>query len=118
MKLLNVNSFIFMILVTGCCISIYGGQDSLILDEWATVNSVVGKAEIRSSDEGHWRPVHVGMRVKMAWDVRTHIESCVQLSFESGTEIKLGESSEVKLATLYNDTHNNVTAVTDKTENQ
>jgi hypothetical protein len=73
---------------------------------------------IRSSDEGHWRPVHVGMRVKMAWDVRTHIESCVQLSFESGTEIKLGESSEVKLATLYNDTHNNVTAVTDKTENQ
>ena len=105
-----------MILVIGCCLSIYGDQDSLILDEWATVNSVVGKAEIRSSDEGNWRPVHVGMRIKMAWEVRTHSESCVQLSFESGTEIKLNESSEVKLTTLYNEAHTDVTSVTDKTE--
>ncbi len=109
---------LFVLIILSMQISVRAGQDTLILDEWATVTSIVGKAEIRSSEEGKWRPVHVGMRIKMAWDVRTHIESCVQLSLESGTEIKLSESSEVKLATLYNGTRNDVTSVTDKTEKQ
>ncbi len=100
-------AFLLFTAITLCMhISVRAGQDTLILDEWATVISIVGKAEIRSSDEGRWRPVHVGMRIRMDWDVRTQIESSLKLAFESGTIIKLSETSDVKLATLYNDTRN------------
>ena len=94
--------------------SIHADQDTLILDEWVTVTGVIGKADVQSPESGKWRPVHVGMRIKMAWDVRTHSESSVELSFESGAEIKLSENSKVKLATLYNESLTDVTEITDK----
>lgn len=80
-----------------------GKKDTLILDEWATVKSLVGKAEVRSSESGKWREAHVGMRIKMEWDVRTHLESSLELLFPSKTLIKMGENSTISLSTLLND---------------
>lgn len=94
---------LFIIAIILLCVSTFAGEkDTLILDEWATVKGIVGTAEVRSSPSGEWRPVHVGMRIKMAWDVRTLIESSLELAFESGNVIKLSENSEVSLATLFN----------------
>ena len=80
-----------------------GKKDTLILDEWATVKSLVGKAEVRSSESGKWREAQVGMRIKMEWDVRTHLESSLELVFPSKTVIKMGENSTISLSTLFND---------------
>ena len=80
-----------------------GKKDTLILDEWATVKSLVGKAEVRSSESGKWREARVGMRIKMEWDVRTHLESSLELVFPSKTMIKMGENSTISLSTLFND---------------
>ena len=111
------------VILVFCITAFTGEKDTLILDEWAAVTGVIGTAQTRPSDEGAWRPVHVGMRVKMTWEVRTDSESSVELAFQSGTQIRLRENSMVKLATLVNDTQEesgdgkkHVTAVTDKQE--
>ncbi len=93
-----------LVVLTMYCL-VQAHQDTLLLDEWARVTGVIGRAEISSSEMEKWRPVHVGMRVKMAWSVRTHAESTVELAFESGTQIKLGENSVVKLATYVGNRH-------------
>ena len=94
----------FTIIILISCITVFAGKkDTLILDEWATVKSLVGKAEVRTSSSANWREAHVGMQVKMEWDVRTHLESSLELVFPSKTVIKMGENSTISLSTLFND---------------
>ena len=103
MKKVKTSMYLVLIMTLLAYSNIFAGKnDTLIQDEWATVKSLVGEAEIRKSSSEKWREAHVGMRVKMEWDVRTHIESSLELAFESGSIIKLGENSEVSLSKLFN----------------
>lgn len=94
-----------------------GKNDTLILDEWATVKSLVGKAEVRTSSSAKWREARVGMRIKMEWDVRTHLESSLELVFPSKTVIKMGENSIISLSTLFNDKDSNNSNIEITSEN-
>lgn len=77
--------------------------------ERVTVRSIVGKAEVRSPKTGKWRPARVGMTVKVKWDVRTYVESSLELKFQGGTILKLGENSVVSLSTLLQNQSSNAT---------
>ncbi|MGD9201814.1 MAG: FecR family protein, partial [Chitinispirillia bacterium] len=68
--------------------------------ERVTIKNIIGKAEVRSPSAGKWRSARVGMVVKPKWDVRTFVESSLELVFEGGTVIKLGENSVVNLSIL------------------
>jgi len=83
------------------CLSVFSQSDAN--QEKVTVKSIVGKAEVRSPATGKWRPARVGMTVKMKWDVRTFVESSVELQFATGTTLTLGENSVVNLSTLLQD---------------
>lgn len=93
------------ILIT--CILLYAWvsvfSQSNVVQERVTIKSIVGKAEVRSPKTGKWRPARVGMVVKMKWDVRTYVESSLEIQFASGTVIKLGENSVVNLSSLLQD---------------
>ncbi|MBD3393243.1 MAG: hypothetical protein GF418_14060 [Chitinivibrionales bacterium] len=73
-------------------------------EERVRIMSVVGKAEVKSAKSPNWRPARVNMPVKMGWDVRTYVESSIELRYESGTVIKLGENSVVTLSKAYKET--------------
>ncbi len=75
------------------------GQSNTV-QERVSIKSIVGKAEVRSPKTGKWRSARIGMTVKMKWDIRTYVESTVELAFESGTVIKLGENSVINLSTI------------------
>ena len=92
----------FILCVVFCtCLSVF--SQSSVATEKVTVKSIIGKAEVRSPNAGKWRPARVGMVVKVKWDVRTFVESSMELQFESGTVLKLGENSVVNLSTLLQD---------------
>ena len=104
MKLQQQKFYFTLLLILLSYLAAFAGKkDTLILDEWATVKTLVGKAEVRSSESGKWREAQVGMRIKMEWDVRTHLESSLELVFPSKTVIKMGENSTISLSTLFND---------------
>lgn len=104
MKKVHTSMYLVSIMILLVYSNIFAGKkDTLILDEWATVKTLVGKAEVRSSESGKWREAQVGMRIKMEWDVRTHLESSLELLFPSKTLIKMGENSTISLSTLFND---------------
>ena len=104
MKQLQQKIYLTIAIILVSCITAFAGKkDSLVLDEWATVKSSVGRAEVRTSSSAKWRETHVGMRVKMEWEVRTHLESSLELVFPSKTVIKMGENSTISLSTLFND---------------
>ena len=112
---------LFIIAVILICTSASAGKnDTLVLlkrDDWAKVKSLVGKAEVRSSSADKWRPVYVGMKLKMEWDLRTHLESSLELSFPSGTIVKLGENGIISLSTLFNDKNSNNSNIEITSEN-
>lgn len=81
-------------------INISSFSQDQITEERVTIKNIIGKAEVRSSTTGKWRAARVGMVVKPKWDVRTYVESSLELVFESGTVIKLGENSVVNLSVL------------------
>ncbi len=85
------------------CLSVLTFAQSSTQQEKVTIKAIIGKAEIRSPKTGKWRPARVGMAVKMKWDVRTYVESSMELKFASGTVLKLGENSVVNLSTLIKD---------------
>ncbi len=93
------------ILIT--CILLYAWvsvfSQSNVVQERVTIKSIIGKAEVRSPKTGKWRQARVGMVVKMKWDVRTYVESSLEIQFASGTVIKLGENSVVNLSTVLQD---------------
>ena len=95
----TVNFVLCMVFCT--CLSVY--SQSKTTQERVTVKSIIGKAEVRSPTTGKWRPARIGMTVKMKWDVRTFVESSMELQFASGTVIKLGENSVVNLSTILQD---------------
>ena len=99
--------FTLSIIILSYLSAFAGKNDTLILDDWAKVKSLVGKAEVRTTDSAKWRSVHVGMKLKMEWDLRTHKESSLELSFPSGNVIKLRENSIISLSTLLNDKDSN-----------
>lgn len=91
-------------IIVGLCLlvgmySLSFGQNE-VSQEKVSIKSIVGKAEVRSPKTGKWRPARVGMTVKMKWDVRTYVESTIELAFESGTVIKLSENSVINLSTI------------------
>ena len=103
------------------CISAFAGKNDTLIplqrDDWAKVKGLVGKADVRTSSSGKWRPVHVGMKLKMEWDLRTHKESSLELSFPSGNVVKLSENSIISLSTLINDNDSNNSNIEVTSEN-
>ncbi|MFC1476500.1 FecR domain-containing protein [Fibrobacterota bacterium] len=95
----TVNFVLCMVFCT--CLSVYSQSNTA--QERVTIKSIVGKAEVRSPQTGKWRPARIGMSVKMKWDVRTFVESSIELQFSTGTTLKLGENSVVNLSTLLQD---------------
>jgi len=70
-------------------------------EERVKVKSVVGKAEVKAPQSPEWKPARINMPLKMGWDLRTFVESAVELEFESGTTLKINENSVVTLSKLY-----------------
>ena len=107
MELQQQKFYLITVIILVSCITAFAGKKDTLIppqrDEWATVKTLVGKAEVRTSESGKWREAHVGMRIKMEWDVRTHLESSLELVFPSKTVIKMGENSTISLSTLLND---------------
>jgi len=66
--------------------------------ERVTIKTVVGNVKVISPDSTKTKKLRVGMRVPVGWQVRTSSESWVELMFESGTVIRLGESSVITLS--------------------
>ena len=92
----------FVLCMVFCtCLSVFSQSNTA--RERVTIKSIVGKAEVRSPKTGKWRPARIGMSVKMKWDVRTFVESSLELQFSTGTTLKLGENSVVNLSTLLQD---------------
>lgn len=85
------------------CLSSYTFAAADVNQERVTIKSIIGKAEIRSPKTGKWRVARIGMTIKMKWDVRTYVESSVELNFASGTILNIGENSVVNLSRLIHD---------------
>ncbi len=100
---------ILVICILLYAVSSVSGQSSVV-QERVTIKSIIGKAEVRSPKTGKWRPARVGMPIKMKWDVRTYVESSLEIQFSSGTVIKLGENSVVNLSTLLQDNASKATS--------
>ena len=66
--------------------------------ERVTVREILGKVEVRRPDNQEWRAARQGMPVRIGWDVRTYVESTVELVFASGTVLKISENSVVTLS--------------------
>ncbi|MBD3393244.1 MAG: hypothetical protein GF418_14065 [Chitinivibrionales bacterium] len=66
--------------------------------ERVRVKAVVGTAEVLSPDSTTRRLVRIGMRIPLGWHLRTGSESRVELAFESGTVMSIGEGSVVTLS--------------------
>jgi hypothetical protein len=73
-------------------------------EERVTIRSVVGKAEVKSAESPEWRPVRTDMAVKAGWDIRTFAESSLELQYESGTVVRIGENSVVTLMRITKET--------------
>ena len=61
---------------------------------------LIGKVEVRSKATASWRPAKVGMTVKANWDIRSFMESEVEVTFENGSKVKIGENTVVTLSRL------------------
>jgi hypothetical protein len=64
------------------------------------IKTIIGKAEVRRLESGRWRSAYVGMKIKVDWEIRTHLESTLELSFKNGSIVKLGENSIVTISAL------------------
>jgi hypothetical protein len=76
-------------------------------EQRVTVKSVIGSAELRSSGAAKWRQLRPGMPVRIGGDIRTFVESTVELAFESGTVLLISENSVVTLSQLSQDVKGN-----------
>jgi len=99
MRLVNSISAIMLVVVLPGS-TLYGQS---VREQRLRVKTILGKAEVRSPQTNKWRDLRVGMPVRMGWDVRTFVESSVELSFETGTIIKIGENSVVILDRMQTD---------------
>jgi hypothetical protein len=73
------------------------GQDG---QQRVVVKQVVGKVEVRAGGSGSWRAARNAMPLRMGWDVRTFVESTVDVEFENGTVLKISENSVITLSKL------------------
>ncbi len=78
--------------------SILVGQSS----QRMRIKTVIGKAEVRSVN-GQWRPVRVNAPIKEGWDIRTYVESSVEIEFSTGTLLRIGEKSAFNLSRAFED---------------
>ena len=62
------------------------------------VKAVVGKAEAISPDSSIVKQCRVGMRVFYGWNIRTAKEASVDVAFESGVILTIGEDSFISLS--------------------
>lgn len=61
------------------------------------IKTIIGDAEVRSKS-GKWRPARVNMPLKEGWDIRTYVESSVEIQFSAGVVIRIGEKSAINLS--------------------
>lgn len=69
----------------------------------ARITQLVGKVEVRSKANAAWRGARIGMTVKANWDIRSFLESEAEVTFETGTKVKIGENSVITLSRLMKD---------------
>ncbi len=81
----------------------FAGRGQGAAEQRLRVKTLVGTAEVRAANGASWRPARVGMPVKTGWDIRTFVESSMELRFESGTVLRIGENSVVTLSNLSKD---------------
>jgi len=70
--------------------------------EKARITAMVGSVEVRSGESATWRKARVGMPVVSGWDIRTYLESTAEITFESGTVVKVGENTVLTISRLMN----------------
>ena len=70
------------------------------IEELGYIKTIIGKAEIRHSKSSKWRSAYAGMKIKADWEIRTHLESTLELAFINGSVVKLGENSIITISTL------------------
>jgi hypothetical protein len=69
----------------------------------AKITQLVGNVEVRSKASAAWRGARIGMTVKAHWDIRSYLESEAEVTFETGTKVKIGENSVITLSRLLKD---------------
>jgi Uncharacterized protein conserved in bacteria len=69
-------------------------------EQRAIIKTMVGQVEVSLPKTTQWRPARIGMVVKMGSDIRTYVESGLDIELESGTVIKVGENTVVSMAKL------------------
>jgi len=62
--------------------------------------SVVGEVSQQHGGKGEWAPLKVGSKLKQADQVRTAVESQVNLEFPDGSQVTIAENSVVNIKTL------------------
>jgi hypothetical protein len=83
-------------------------------EQRAIVRTMVGQVEVSLPHSTQWRPARIGMVVKMGSDIRSYVESSVDIELESGTIIKVGENTVVSLAKLLQNKKSDVSATSMK----
>ncbi|MBD3420371.1 MAG: hypothetical protein GF398_09670 [Chitinivibrionales bacterium] len=81
----------FVLMVLSFIPALYA--QSAVVPEKVKITQMLGKVEIRNPKTGKWRPARVGQYVRSGWDIRTYVESNVELEFQTGTVVKSGENS-------------------------
>jgi len=80
----------------------------------ARITQLVGKVEVRTANASSWREARIDMPVSEKHDIRTYVESEAELTFETGTKLKIGENSLVTLSRLTADSSSGSTKSTVK----
>jgi hypothetical protein len=74
-----------------------------ITEQRATIKNIIGQVEVSAGGSAKWRPARVSMPVTMGYDIRTFVESSVDIELENGTLIKIGENTVATLSKLLQD---------------
>jgi hypothetical protein len=86
-----------MFLCTLLCVFIAIAADT---GRMVTIRAVVGMAEAVSPDSSVVKTLRTGMHIIYGWNIRTFQESRVDILFESGALLKIGENSIVTLSEI------------------
>ena len=73
-----------------------------------TVKAVVGQAEAISPDSTIVKQLRIGMRVLYGWNIRTEEEAEVDLLFENGAILHIGEKSIITLSDKLEETDESI----------
>ena len=83
-------------------------------EERARISQMIGSVEVRSGATVAWRKARIGMALGTNWDIRCYLESSAEITFESGTIVKIGENSVITISKLIKDNVTNASQSTIK----